>query len=68
MFNVIVNLMDVLEIYVGKRNLCLEPLVTMGKLSSTLTTLGWTVAVLSEIDDLTVGGLTMGTGMKYIYY
>ena len=68
MFNVKVNLMDVLEIDVAKRTVRVEPLVTMGQLSATLTPLGWTIPVLPEMDDLTVGGLVMGTGSKYIYY
>lgn len=41
-----------------------EPLVTMGQLSATLNPLGWTIPVLPEIDDLTVGGLVMGTGIE----
>lgn len=42
----------------------MEPLVTMGQLSATLNPLGWTIPVLPEIDDLTVGGLIMGTGIE----
>lgn len=41
-----------------------EPLVTMGQLTATLNPLGWTIPVLPEIDDLTVGGLVMGTGIE----
>lgn len=36
----------------------------MGQLSATLNSLGWTIPVLPEIDDLTVGGLIMGTGIE----
>lgn len=36
----------------------------MGQLTATLNPLGWTVPVLPEIDDLTVGGLVMGTGIE----
>lgn len=32
-----------------------EPLVTMGQLSATLEPLGWSIPVLPELDDLTVG-------------
>lgn len=42
----------------------MEPLVTMGQLSATLIPLGWTIPVLPELDDLTVGGLVMGTGIE----
>ena len=41
-----------------------EPLVTMGQLSRALNNLGWTIPILPELDDLTVGGLVMGTGIE----
>ena len=41
-----------------------EPLVTMGQLTATLDQLGWTIPILPELDDLTVGGLVMGTGIE----
>lgn len=41
-----------------------EPLVNMGQLSATLLPLGYTIPVVPEIDDLTVGGLVMGTGIE----
>ena len=41
-----------------------EPLVTMGDLSSFLIPRGWTLAVLPELDDLTVGGLLNGYGIE----
>ncbi len=36
----------------------------MGQLSHTLNRLGWTIPILPELDDLTVGGLVMGTGIE----
>ena len=39
-------------------------MVTMGQINRTLNRLGWTIAVLPELDDLTVGGLVMGTGIE----
>ena len=41
-----------------------EPLVSMGQLSRTLNYMGWTIPILPELDDLTVGGLVMGTGIE----
>ena len=38
--------------------------MTMGQLNRTLNRLGWTIAVLPELDDLTVGGMVMGTGIE----
>jgi delta24-sterol reductase len=32
-----------------------EPLVTMGQLTATLDPLGWTIPIVPELDDLTVG-------------
>ncbi len=39
-------------------------MVTMGQLTHTLDRLGWTIPILPELDDLTVGGLVMGTGIE----
>lgn len=36
----------------------------MGQITATLNPLGWTIPVLPEMDDLTVGGLIMGTGIE----
>ena len=36
----------------------------MGQLSRTLNHIGWTIPILPELDDLTVGGLVMGTGIE----
>ncbi|XP_043467652.1 delta(24)-sterol reductase-like [Leptopilina heterotoma] len=64
MFQVKVNLIDVLEVNVEKKFVRVEPLVSMGQLSATLDPLGWTIPVVPELDDLTVGGLVMGTGVE----
>ncbi|XP_046455631.1 delta(24)-sterol reductase-like [Daphnia pulex] len=64
LFNVKVNLMDVLEIDTERKTVRVEPLVSMGQLSATLNPLGWTIPILPEMDDLTVGGLIMGTGIE----
>ncbi|CAG9760209.1 unnamed protein product [Ceutorhynchus assimilis] len=59
-----VNLVDILEVNIDKKIVKVEPLVSMGQLTATLNPLGWTIPVLPEIDDLTVGGLVMGTGIE----
>lgn len=41
-----------------------EPLVTIGQLTKTLLPLGWTLPVIPELDDLTIGGMVMGTGVE----
>lgn len=35
-----------------------------GQLSETLAAIGWTIPIVPELDDLTVGGLVMGTGVE----
>ena len=64
MYRISVNLVDVLEVDPVKKTVRCEPLVTMGQLSRTLNKLGWTIPILPELDDLTVGGLVMGTGIE----
>lgn len=64
MFTVNVNLVDILEVNAEKQTVRVEPLVTMGQLTATLDPLGWTLPFVPELDDLTVGGLVMGTGVE----
>ncbi|XP_071539528.1 delta(24)-sterol reductase-like isoform X2 [Panulirus ornatus] len=63
-FKVAINMVDILEIDTIKKTVRCEPLVTMGQLTHTLIELGWTIPVVPEMDDLTVGGLVMGTGIE----
>ncbi|KAA8491738.1 Delta(24)-sterol reductase [Porphyridium purpureum] len=41
-----------------------EPMVSMGQISHFLNPRGWTLPILPEMDDLTVGGLLMGVGIE----
>lgn len=41
-----------------------EPLVNMGQITHLLGPLGWTLQVVPELDDLTVGGLIAGFGIE----
>ena len=54
----------VLDVNPSKRTVRVEPLVSMGQITSTLIPKGWTLAVTPELDDLTVGGLIMGFGIE----
>jgi len=58
------NFIDILQVDTVKRTVRVEPLVTCGQLTHALLPLGWTAAVLPELDDLTVGGLIMGFGIE----
>lgn len=44
--------------------LVVEPFVTVGQLTEYLIPLGYTLPVVPELDDLTVGGLIMGVGLE----
>ena len=58
------NLIILIFCFYENRTVRCEPMVTMGQLSRTLDRLGWTIPILPELDDLTVGGLVMGTGIE----
>lgn len=64
MYPININLVDILKIDPDRRTVRCEPLVTMGQLTATLDRLGWTIPIVPELDDLTVGGLVMGTGIE----
>lgn len=58
------NLVDILSIDEQKQTVKVEPLVNMGQISRYLLKRGWTLPVIPELDDLTVGGLIMGFGVE----
>ncbi|CAG0890049.1 unnamed protein product [Cyprideis torosa] len=62
--NIHINLVDILEVNAEEQWVRVEPLVTMGQLSASLDPLGWSLPIVPELDDLTVGGLVMGTGVE----
>lgn len=64
MFQIDCNLIDILEINREKGTVRVEPMATMGQISATLAKIGWTIAIVPELDDLTVGGLVMGAGVE----
>lgn len=59
-----IGLYDILEIDVQRRSVRVEPLATMGQISRSLISRGWTLPVVPELDSLTVGGLIMGFGVE----
>lgn len=58
------DLCNVLDVNVDAGLVKVEPLVTMGQLTHALLPLGYTIPVLPELDDLTVGGLVSGVGIE----
>lgn len=59
-----VGMYDILKISKQCGTVKVEPLATMAQISRNLISKGWTLAVLPELDDLTVGGLIMGFGIE----
>jgi len=55
---------DIIEINTQERWVMVEPMVTMGQLVPTLMQMGWTLPVVPELEELTVGGMVAGTGVE----
>ena len=58
------NLVDILDIDTERRVVRCEPLVRVGSLMTALDRLGWTLPIVPEREDLTLGGLVMGAGLE----
>lgn len=58
------DLIDILSVDTEREIIRVEPGVTMKQINDTLLPLKWTLAITPELDDLTVGGLVMGTGIE----
>lgn len=57
-------LYDILDINYEERIVHVEPFVSIGQLTHTLNPKGYTLPVVPEMDDLTIGGLINGTGIE----
>ncbi|MEV4502081.1 FAD-binding protein [Streptomyces klenkii] len=62
-FLVPAQLDDVLRVDTERGTVTVGPAVTMGRLTAALPR-GWTLPVVPELEDLTVGGLFMGYGIE----
>ena len=58
------NFNNIISIDESKGSCIVEPMCTMGQISYFLLNLGWTLPVVPELDDLTVGGLIAGVGIE----
>uniref|UniRef100_A0A8D8LQB3 Delta(24)-sterol reductase n=1 Tax=Cacopsylla melanoneura TaxID=428564 RepID=A0A8D8LQB3_9HEMI len=54
----------ILSIDEEKRTVKVEPYVTMGQLTRYLLPKGWSIPVVVELDDVTVGGIVLGQGLE----
>ena len=59
-----INLSNIISLDTTKQMVKVEPMVSIGILNDYLIRLGWTVPVVPELDDLTIGGLVMGGGIE----
>ncbi|GBP25832.1 hypothetical protein EVAR_81711_1 [Eumeta japonica] len=59
-----VSLHDILELNTEKLTVKVEPMVTVGEITEYLIPKGYSLAVTIELNDATLGGLAMGTGMS----
>lgn len=57
-------LYDILSIDTDNLIVHVEPFVSIGQLTHKLNPLGYTLPVVPEMDDLTIGGLVNGTGIE----
>lgn len=57
-------LYDILKIDYEQKVVHVEPFVTIGQLTHALNPNGFTLPVVPEMDDLTIGGLINGTGIE----
>jgi delta24-sterol reductase len=55
---------DIIEINTQDRWVVVEPMVNMGQLVPALMERGWTLPVVPELEELTVGGMIAGTGIE----
>ncbi|KAG5190685.1 hypothetical protein JKP88DRAFT_271415 [Tribonema minus] len=62
--NIKIDLFDILEVDTVNKCVRVEPMVTMGQLTAAINPLGWTLPVVPELDDLTIGGLIAGVGVE----
>jgi len=60
----VMHLNNIVNIDAEKMTVHCEPMVTMGQITHSLNRLGFTLPVVPELDDLTVGGLTCGVGIE----
>lgn len=63
-YRVKIDLTDILHIDPHRGVVRVEPMVTMGQITSALNPVGWTLAVVPELNALTVGGLINGFGIE----
>ena len=57
MYKIYLDMADIIKIDVENKFVRVEPYVTIGILNDFLIGKGWTLPVVPELDDLTIGGI-----------
>jgi len=60
----VMHLRNIVKVDTERMVMKCEPMVTMGQITHALNPLGFTLPVLPELDDLTVGGMVCGVGIE----
>ncbi|CAB4056709.1 DHCR24 [Lepeophtheirus salmonis] len=63
-YQINVNMSSILYVDTSRRKVMVEPLIDIGTLNDYLINLGWTLPIVPELDELTIGGLVMGGGIE----
>ncbi|KAF8364007.1 hypothetical protein PRIPAC_90930, partial [Pristionchus pacificus] len=58
------SLIDILEVDEENRTIRVEPMVSMGDITNYLLPRGYSLPIVPELDDLTVGGMINGCGVE----
>lgn len=58
------NFVDVIEFNPVERSIVVEPMMSMRQINGYLLQHGYSLPIVPELDDLTIGGLVMGTGVE----
>lgn len=58
------NFVDVIEFNPEELSVVVEPMMSMRQINGYLLKYGYSLPIVPELDDLTIGGLVMGTGVE----
>lgn len=62
--NIRIAMYDVLNVDIQRQTIYVEPMVNIGQITAILNPMGYTLPVVPELEDLTVGGLINGFGVE----
>uniref|UniRef100_A0A0K2UHG8 Delta(24)-sterol reductase n=1 Tax=Lepeophtheirus salmonis TaxID=72036 RepID=A0A0K2UHG8_LEPSM len=63
-YKININMSNVIDLDTKNQRVLVEPMIDIGTLNDYLISQGWTLPVVPELDELTIGGLVMGGGIE----